>query len=339
MKFLFLVLPKYEIMQKKIIVGIDISAKTLDLAFLQDKECKHVQIKNDYKAICKFFEKFKDSKLVVAMENTGKYNWHLYDALPQFGFEVFVINPLHLSKSLGLTRGKNDKIDAIRIAQFINKNQGQLPQWRPASKALRELKVLLSERNARVKTLRRLKAQQKDYRLMRSFESFQELKQLKEVEIEQAKNQIKILERLIKNLIKSDKDLALKDSYIQSVPGIGKIVSWNVLSKTEAFTKITEARKMACYCGLAPFDYQSGTSVYRRKKVSVFADKKIKTILHMAAMRAVRLEGELKQYYQRKVKEGKNKMSVLNAVRNKLVHRIFAVVNQQKFYETNLHMS
>lgn len=113
MKFLFPVLPNYEIMQKTIIAGIDISAKTLDIACLEDNEFNHVQIKNDYKAICKFFEKFKDSELVVAMENTGKYNWHLYDALPQFEFKVFVINPLHLSKSLGLTRGKNDKIDAI----------------------------------------------------------------------------------------------------------------------------------------------------------------------------------------------------------------------------------
>ena len=326
-------------MQKSLTIGIDVSAKTLDIAYSDNSVFKHIHIKNQPKSICKFFKKYEDLQVVVAMENTGKYNWYLYDVLSQFDFKVFVINPLHLSKSLGLTRGKNDKIDAVRIARFIEKNQDQVPQWKPSNKALRELKVLLSERSARTKTLRRLKTQQKDYQLMESFDSFEELKRLKAVEIEQVKSHIKLLEKLIETLIKSDADLAEKDQYIQSVPGVGKVVSWYILSKTEAFTKITEPRKMACYCGVVPFDYQSGTSVYRRKKVSVFADKKIKTVLHMAAMRSVRIDGELKQYYQRKVEEGKNKMSVLNAVRNKLIHRIFAVVKQQKFYESNLYMS
>lgn len=326
-------------MQKNITIGIDISAKTLDIAYGEKQVFKHKKIDNKPLSITHFFKQFKTSKVVIAMENTGKYNWHLYDVLSQFPFEVYVINPLHLSKSLGLTRGKNDKIDAIRIAQFINKNKEQVPKWNSCSKNLRELKVLLSERNARVKTKRKLLTQKKEYKLMENFSNFKALKTLKQDELDLVKQQIKELEKLIEALIKADQDLEKKDQFIQSVPGIGKIVSWNMLIKTHAFTKITEPRKMACYCGVVPFDYQSGTSIYRRKKVSVFADKKIKTILHMAAMRAVRLDGELKQYYNRKVNEGKNKMSVLNAVRNKLIHRIFAVVKQQKFYEIKLNMS
>ena len=326
-------------MQKTTFIGIDISAKTLDTVCLSDKKEKHLQIKNTYDTILKFFNRFKDQPLVVAMENTGKYNWNLYDVLAKFSFDVYVINPLHLSKSLGLVRGKNDKIDALRIAKFIIKNQEDLPKWKPTPKSLRELKVLLSERNARVKTLRRLKTQQKDYEFMIEFNNIKQLKSLKEKEITFVKEQIKSLEKLIENLVQSDQNLKEKDRYIQSIPGVGKIVSWHIISKTEAFTKITEPRKLACYCGVVPFDFQSGTSVFRKKKVSVFADKKIKTILHMSALRAVRLEGELKEYYIRKVDEGKNKMSVLNAVRNKLIHRIFAVVNQQKFYEYNLHLS
>lgn len=326
-------------MQKNITIGIDISAKTLDIAYSEKQAFKHKKIENKPKAIKRFFEQFRAPNVVVAMENTGKYNWYLYDVLTMFSFEVYVLNPLHLSKSLGLIRGKNDKIDAIRIAQFITKNKEQVPKWNPCSKNLRELKVLLSERNARVKTKRKLLAQKKDYNLMQNFANYKELKTLKEEELELIKKQIKRLEKLIETLIKANQDLAEKDKFIQSVPGIGRIVSWNMLVKTQGFTKITEPRKMACYCGVVPFDYQSGSSIYRRKKVSVFADKKIKTILHMAAMRAVRLDGELQQYYKRKVDEGKNKMSVLNAVRNKLIHRIFAVVKQQKFYEINLQVS
>lgn len=61
----------------------------------------------------------------------------------------------------------------------------------------------------------------------------------------------------------------------------------------------------------------------------------MKTLLHLSAMGAIRTKGELQDYYQRKVKEGKNKMSVLNAIRNKLVLRAFAVVSSNRKYEKN----
>jgi len=63
------------------------------------------------------------------MENTGRYNWNLYQELEKFEFVIFVINPLHLKKSLGLTRGKNDVIDAERICLFTEKNHLELPVW------------------------------------------------------------------------------------------------------------------------------------------------------------------------------------------------------------------
>jgi len=65
----------------------------------------------------------------------------------------------------------------------------------------------------------------------------------------------------------------------------------------------------------------------------------MKSLLHLAAMSAIRLNNELRTYYRRKVGEGKNKMSVLNAVRNKIVHRIFAVVKNQTMYKNDLVLS
>ncbi|WP_461126902.1 hypothetical protein [Spirosoma aerophilum] len=52
-------------------------------------------------------------------------------------------------------------------------------------------------------------------------------------------------------------------------------------------------------------------------------------------MAAIRGKGELQDYYQRKVKEGKKKMLVLNAIRNKLIHRIYAVVERGEKYDKN----
>lgn len=96
---------------------------------------------------------------------------------------------------------------------------------------------------------------------------------------------------------------------------------------------------MACYSGVVPFANQSGTSINGKHRVSSYADKSIKTTLHLAAMSAIRLKNDLREYYLRKVAEGKNKMSVLNAIRNKIIHRIFAVIRSQIPYQYDLLLS
>jgi transposase len=78
--------------------------------------------------------------LVIGMENTGRYNWMLYEALAETKHRVYVISPLHLKKSMGLARGKNDKVDAIRIALSLKKIMVSLSlgsALRPVSKSLK----------------------------------------------------------------------------------------------------------------------------------------------------------------------------------------------------------
>jgi transposase len=88
---------------------------------------------------------------------------------------------------------------------------------------------------------------------------------------------------------------------------------------------------LACYAGVVPFLNESGT-VVKRARISKMASLKLKSLLHLAAMSAIRMTSELKDYYIRKVSEGKNKMTVLNAVRNKIVHRIWAVIQRQSAF-------
>lgn len=92
------------------------------------------------------------------------------------------------------------------------------------------------------------------------------------------------------------------------------------------------AKQLACYCGVAPFSKSSGTSVRHKPGISPFANRKLKSLLHLCAMAALRWDKEIKTYYERKVAEGKNKMSVINAIRNKLLQRIFAVIRDQRPY-------
>lgn len=325
-------------MQNETIIGIDVSSATLDICVSNDQGQRSFVIKNDVKSISKFFKPYQE-RLIICMENTGRYNWSLYEAFKETEHRIFVVPPLHLKKSMGLVRGKNDKIDAVRIAAFIRKSHAELPQWTPSSETVQKLKILLTERNCRTKTKVQLLKQHYDYAKMSHLGIDKYLIKMNEQQLVLINKQIKCIETRIEAIIRADEPMYEQVKLIRSIPGVGKVLSWMMLAKTEGFQLITEARKMACYSGVVPFANQSGTSLKGRYQVSSYADKAIKTVLHLAAMSAIRLKNDLQRYYKRKVAEGKNRMSALNAVRNKIIHRIFAVIKNKEPYKNDLLLS
>ena len=112
-----------------------------------------------------------------------------------------------------------------------------------------------------------------------------------------------------------------------------EITAANVIVATGEFQGIQEVKKFACYAGIAPFEHCSGSSIRGKTRVSKMANMTIKKLLHLAAMSAIQFCSEIKAFYHRKVAEGKNKMSVINAVRNKLISRVFSCVKNKRMYQ------
>lgn len=136
-------------------------------------------------------------------------------------------------------------------------------------------------------------------------------------------------------LIENDQHLKELFTLMTSIPGVGSATATEVILATNEFKAITDPKKLACHAGVAPFEHRSGTSVRGKTRVSQHARKRLKSLFHLAAISSIRTKGELRDYYQRKVNEGKNKMLVLNAVRNKIIHRIYAVVRRGEKYDKN----
>jgi transposase len=315
-----------------IYVGIDVSKLTLDVYIRGAEPAEHLQIKNTTAAIGKWIKHLKQTgaSVTVGMENTGRYNYALYAALAGAGFTVFVINPLHLKKSIGLVRGKNDRIDAARIAMFIETHRQSLKPWVPKRTVLVSLQALLTKRTQLVKMKKQLTVSDGEIGLLgdKKLEKFLTDEGL----VQKIKQRIEQVEARIDALVSEDPALRNQFFLLRSVPGIGKVLAWFLLVRTNEFKDISDPRKLACYAGVVPFDYSSGTSVRGKPRLSYYADKRLKALLHLAAMSAIRLTGDLRDYYKRKVDEGKNKMSTLNAVRNKIVHRACAVIKNQSPY-------
>lgn len=329
-------------MELEFFIGIDVSKNELDLSVHQGK-CFlfHKEIVNEPEAIKAFIKDlgkltgFSLSKAVFCMEHTGIYSNHLLSCLYQKKANICLESATQIKKSLGNLRGKNDKVDSMRIAAYAYKNRDELRLWVPRREQVQELAHLASTRSRLIKAKKMLKTPLKEYG------AFVKKKASKQnvMVCNEALNGIELslekVERLIMSIINADAELKRLFTLVTSVSGIGKVTAVQMLITTNEFKEINNAKSYACYAGLVPYLEESG--MFKGKgRVSHMANKKVKTLFHMAALVAIQHNQELKVYYERKVNiEKKNKMSVINAVRNKLVQRIFACVNQNRMYEKN----
>jgi len=329
--------------EKKLSIGIDISKLTLDVCIIDNDVIDNYCIQNKPAKIKAFVKQVKKkhnvNEIELCMENTGIYNWPLYTICKDLDITIHVVNPLHLKRSMGFVRGKNDKIDAERIALFAKRFSDTLEPYKLPSNTIRKMQIMLGLRKKIVETKKAFNAPIFELKKMAEKEVYSEISKITNQIVKALEKKLITVEKELDKLIKSDTEIQDNYKLMTSVQGVGKVLAWNLLIKTNNFKTINNPRKLACYVGVVPFDYQSGTSLNRKPKVSFMADKQVKKVLHMAAMRAVRLEGDLQKYYAKKVAEGKNKMSVLNAVRNKLIARICSVVNNKKMYVPNLVLS
>lgn len=329
-------------MKQLVFIGIDVSKLSLDLCTIE-KDKRFDRIKNNSTQIKAFFNKIISAygvdQIIVGVENTGMYNWNLNNILNELSITYYLINPLTLKRSLGLSRGKNDTIDSERIVKYTQKNYSELEPAKTPEKELIKLKLLIAQRKRLISSKSALTIAMNELVILKDKTMYSDMKKINSKTIEDITKAIKKVEALISQLI--NKQATLKTSYnlITSVPGVGPVLAWELIIKTNNFESITEPRKLACYAGVVPFEHQSGTSIYKKPRVSNFADRSLKKLLHMAALRVTQLDGELQGYYFRKVAEGKNKMSVINAIRNKIIHRVFATIKNQKQYQNYLLMS
>lgn len=149
--------------------------------------------------------------------------------------------------------------------------------------------------------------------------------------IELYNQQIEKMDLLISQTIKEDDEVAKNDELLQSITGIGPVIAAYLIAFSDNFTTFNDSRKFACYCGIAPFPNQSGTKE-GRTRVNHMANKKIKSLLSNGIAAAIRWDEGINRYYHKKIAEGKHKGVVLNAVKNKLIHRAFAVIKRQTAY-------
>lgn len=316
-------------------IGIDVSKDKLDLALLDSvgNHLASIEIKNSSKVLMVELEKLAKSQdidlktVFCCMEATGVYCRPMMIAATELQL-VIGIEPAWRIRSNQFRRGKTDKTDAIRVADFALHYHLQIRRWKPEPDQLEKLRSLLAARESLIKCKKALMIPAKEAKKLECETEAQIRARHSDPVIKTIKNQLKVIDKEIDQLIKLDAEIRNKVELITSIPGVGKQTAIQLILHTRGFERFENAKQVACYCGVAPFEHQSGTSYRGRTRVSHKANKRLKRALHMAALAAIMHNRVIKAYFARKVAQGKHKMSVINAIRNKLLHMIFAILKR-----------
>lgn len=328
-------------MTQKYFIGVDISKEKIDIAVISSmyevllEKC----IKNTEEKISRFLPalmrklKVDVGEILICCEATGIYNRPLERACCSGQFPLWVETAIKIKRASTDMRGKSDKKDALRIAEYACRYQDKKVIYSEAGKENRDLQTLLNARETLLVQITQLKQQLNESKGFDS-EKHDLLKNCFKKPLLALKKQLVLIEAQIKELVNNNEEVKENVSLLKSIPGIGLQNALQFIVYTRNFTAFETVNHLACYAGVAPFPNESGT-IIKKTRVSGFANKKLKKLLHLAAMAAIRSDGELKEYFIRKVKEGKSKMLVLNNIRNKLIGRMFAVIKRKKPYISN----
>jgi transposase len=275
-------------MSFKFFIGIDVSKSTLDIGLLDAENpgsVNHQQVSNNdagIDAMLKWLQRlneFSFENSLFCLEHTGMYNYPLLQFFSQQNASVWVENAVQIKKSLGLQRGKNDKVDSMRIAQYAHRLRDQVKLWKPVREVIDRLKHLSALRERLVETRKRLLTPVEELSKLGNESIAKVLKKSMSKTMKGLDKDLQAIEDQMKDIIDKDNDVKKLYELVTSVVGIGFVTAVNLIVYTNEFKLFSNHRQFACYSGVAPFEYRSGSSIRGKTKVNPYGQQKNEKIL------------------------------------------------------------
>jgi transposase len=321
--------------RKEFFIGVDVSKLTLDVAVGGTK--KHIRIANSSEGFKQMLAWLKSLNIELSdcwfvLEYTGGYEFRLVQFCQSKQITFTRVAGLQIKKSLGMQRGKNDKIDSKRIAEYGYEKREKLKEHKVCDAAIIRLKQLLTQRSGFIDDKKAHEHRMKELLVMMDFKANDPLIKNYKAAVNFALKMIDKTEKEIRKIISKDEAMSRNFTLITSIPGIGEVNGWMTIAYTQNFESFTDGRTYGAYIGVVPYDHSSGTSIKGKGRVSHMANKPLKADLSMGAKASVQHDPEMKEYYERRAAMGKHHMAIMNEVKFKLILRMFAVVNKGELY-------
>lgn len=316
-------------------LGIDVAKAKLDCVLLNPvtQKRKSKTVANSHEGVSVLLNALQKwgvdlAQVHVVMEPTSSYHELSAFALRNAGCVISLINPVQLrryAQSLGV-RSKTDAADSALLARY---GASEKPAaWTPPSASARALQALLTRRDAVAEDLQRERNRAEKLEVTEVPESVRQ--SLHEVTVFLEK-QLEALQRQIDQHIDDDPDLRSKQALLLSIPAVGERVAQNMTALLAA-RNFHSAEQLAAYLGLVPVEWQSGSSIKARPRMSKAGPAHLRKLLYMPAVVAIKYNPHIRALYLRLLERGKAKMAALGAAMRKLAHLCFGVVHSGKPY-------
>nr|WP_281720212.1 IS110 family transposase [Nitrosomonas nitrosa] len=340
-------------MEFSTVLGVDMSKEWFNCCIMNAKFeiIQENQVENSPEAIFKFLAELLASEAakslkdtLLCLEYTGIYVQHLVRCYLSKGGQVCIVPATKVSKSLNgqfKWEEKTDSMDARRLAEYAFRFADKLKIWEIPDPTLTKLQCFQRQRDRLINAINILQVPVNESKQFDSIDISEALAFNQAASIKALGQDLKELEKSINQLIESDEYLAQLFKLITSVEGVGAVTAREIIIATEGFTKFQshQGKAFARYAGVIPLKHESGKYARRHNKIANRVNVRLKTLLTMGAHALINKNLELGLYYQRKMAEGKHHMTVINAMRNKMILRVFAVVRNQVTYQKNLNIS
>lgn len=331
-----------DLSNKQHFVGCDVSKATLDLALHKPKtdfrNFEHIRVSNDDEGFRQLSEwlrskGIKRQNVAIGMEHTGSYSMAIAEWLHKKKIAFCLLHPIDVKNACSRGRNKTDVVDSQFIADYIYTLREKLTPSIPEPTDIKRMRELRSERNLCVRTRTAYICQKKTKTDSKAIARI-------EKQIASINNHISLVEAEIRKVIEADKNLNANYKLLTSIPGVGFVNAINTLIATGNFTRFQTSRQYAKFCCVSPLTIQSGTSVNGGDHVSKKGHNELKAALSEAARSASIHDSQIRNYYIRKKEQGKSHGCIMNAIKFKLICRMFAVIRrQQPYVNTELYRS
>ncbi len=266
----------------------------------------------------------------ICMEATGVYSQCIAYYLSAQGYQLSVESPLKVKRAFHPAGHKTDPVDSRQIAEYAYRFCDQLIPWQPKEEILEKIRQLLSAREQFTKQKVAIKNaigayQQQTVQVKLINKAHQET-------LAQLEKQITRIDKELDRLIKQDPNISQKFNHLKSIPGYGMLLSAHLLVMTNNFSQIQDYKQLAAFIGIAPYQYQSGTSVHKKAKIRHYGPMASRKFLRLAAQSVATHDKTFRQYYLRKLAQGKAKALVLNNIANKLLKVACAMIRKNTRY-------
>lgn len=316
------------------IIGFDVSKDTIDCNLLiktNNYHAKHDNYKTGFEKIHDFIKKHRVKKVSVVMESTGIYYEEVANYFSQY-YDVYVVNPLKIKEHAKKTfnRAKTDKADAKLIADFGKRYLDKLLKYQkpePNQYRLNKLNVLQQQLKEEIKRHRNQIHASKDEFIIGVHADL----------IVELERKLEIVERQILNLIELNLEFQQQFDNLMTIPCMNKQTA-SVLIHALSTKEFPNVNKFIAYAGLSPQIFESGTSVKKPDKLSRLGHMRLKSVMFMPALSAMRTN-YFKGFVTRLRQNGKKPKVIVVALMRKLLKIAYCIIKSGKPFDFNYKFS